>query len=71
MALESTTCEGLFAREIMSLLKWIKVEKLVLPLSMRAYFVHVLAIGRSPNLKTCQLFLGTDLPNFPTCGCTY
>ena len=30
MAPESTTCESHFAREIISLLKWIKVEKLVL-----------------------------------------
>ena len=28
-----TTCESQFAREIMSLLKWIKVEKPVLPSS--------------------------------------
>ena len=33
MAPESAMCESHFAREIMSLLKWIKVKKLVLPSS--------------------------------------
>ena len=38
MAPESTTCESHFAGEIMALLKWIKVEKPVLPSSStRAY----------------------------------
>ena len=70
MAPESAMCESHFAREIMSLLKWIKVKKPVLPSSSTHAYSNALLkpdrmkidyIMHCCALLMCSQFVGCQI----------